>query len=91
MATEPTVLRESLFVLQASWRRANVVEKHSWRTVASSPIIHRELGTQLPKKDSFLETMNLGEGFTPKQCFSENSYEQKLDNRGLSGSHSLRF
>jgi hypothetical protein len=35
LATESVVLRESLFVLRASWRHTNVVEEHSRITADS--------------------------------------------------------
>jgi hypothetical protein len=57
------VLQESLFVLQGSWRHANVVEEHSQRSLTLLLILLRELQTQLPIL--LRVSMNLREAFTP--------------------------
>jgi hypothetical protein len=48
LATESIVLREILFILQASCRHANIVEEYSQKTADSVAILLREPQTQLP-------------------------------------------
>jgi hypothetical protein len=83
LATESEVLGEILFMLQPSWRQANVVGEYYWRTLDSEA----NLSPRTADSVDYPSQLRISEKYLhPKHCFSENSKPKILQNWRTTGS-----